>query len=60
MRIMEMNPAAFESYLMIHRYGMPPHGRLGMGLKRFTAQLLEFFNVKYATLFPRDIHRVTP
>lgn len=56
----EMDPTAFESYLMIHKYGMPPHGGLGLGLERFTSQLLGFSNVRYATLFPRDIHRVTP
>lgn len=55
-----MDPNAFESYLMIHKYGMPPHGGLGLGLERFTSQLLGFSNVRYATLFPRDIHRVTP
>lgn len=55
-----MDIAAFESYLMIHQYGMPPHGGLGLGLERFTSQLLGFSNVRYGTLFPRDIHRVTP
>ncbi len=55
-----MDPDAFESYLMIHRYGMPPHGGLGLGLERFTSQLLGFSNVRYGALFPRDIHRVTP
>lgn len=60
MKIRGMDPSDFESYLMIHRYGMPPHGGLGLGLERFTAQLLEFTNIRYAALFPRDIHRVTP
>ena len=55
-----MNPDDFESYLMIHRYGMPPHGGLGAGLERLTMKLLNFNNVRYASLFPRDIHRVTP
>lgn len=55
-----MNPEAFESYLMIHKYGMPPHGGLGLGLERFTSRLLEQNNVRYSTLFPRDINRVTP
>ena len=50
----------FESYLMMHKYGMPPHGGLGLGLERLTAKLLGFENVRYATLFPRDINRVTP
>lgn len=55
-----MNPEDFESYLMIHRYGMPPHGGLGAGLERLTMRLLGFNNVRYASMFPRDIHRVTP
>ena len=55
-----MNPENFESYLMMHRHGMPPHGGLGLGLERFTAKLLNFENVRQACLFPRDIHRLTP
>lgn len=55
-----MNVELFESYLMMHKYGMPPHGGLGLGLERFTSRLLGFENVREATLFPRDIHRVTP
>lgn len=55
-----MNPELFESYLMMHKYGMPPHGGLGLGLERFTSRLLELENVRYATLFPRDIHRLLP
>ena len=55
-----MDPEQFESYLMIHRGGMPPHGGLGMGLERFTARLLEQDNVRRACLFPRDIHRIAP
>lgn len=50
----------FESYLMMHKYGMPPHGGLGLGLERFTSRLLNQENVRYASLFPRDIHRVIP
>ena len=55
-----MNPENFESYLMMHRHGMPPHGGLGLGLERFTARLLNFENVRQACLFPRDIHRLIP
>ena len=55
-----MQTEKFESYLMMHKYGMPPHGGLGLGLERLTAKLLGFENVRYATLFPRDINRVTP
>ena len=55
-----MSTEDFESYLMMHRHGMPPHGGLGLGLERFTARLLNFENVRQACLFPRDIHRLTP
>ena len=55
-----MNIEQFESYLMMHQYGMPPHGGLGLGLERFTSKLLEQENVRYATLFPRDINRLVP
>lgn len=60
MKRLNMNIELFESYLMIHKYGMPPHGGLGLGLERFTSKLLHQDNVRLATLFPRDINRVTP
>ncbi len=56
----QMNIELFESYLMMHRYGMPPHGGLGLGLERFTARLLGLENVRLATLFPRDMNRLEP
>ena len=49
-----MDPAEFESYLMIHKYGMPPHGGLGLGLERLTMQLCGLDNIRRACLFPRD------
>ncbi len=55
-----MNPKLFESYLMIHKYGIPPHGGLGMGLERFTMRLLNKTNVREASLFPRDQNRIVP
>ncbi len=60
MRARGMDPADFESYLMAHKYGIPPHGGLGLGLERITMHLLGFKNVRYASMFPRDINRVTP
>ena len=55
-----LNPDDFEGYLMMHKYGMPPHGGLGMGLERFTMKLLNYNNVRYTSLFPRDVHRLEP
>lgn len=60
MRNRGMDVEAFESYLMMHKHGMPPHGGLGIGLERLTARLLGFDNVRQASLFPRDIHRLEP
>lgn len=54
------NPANFESYLMIHKHGIPPHGGFGLGLERLTMQLIGLSNVKEASLFPRTIKRITP
>ena len=50
----------FEGYLMAHKHGLPPHGGLGIGLERLTAQLLGLPNIRRATLFPRDTERLTP
>lgn len=60
MKERNMDIEQFESYLMIHKYGIPPHGGLGMGLERFTMSLLKKTNVRETTLFPRDQHRLVP
>jgi nondiscriminating aspartyl-tRNA synthetase len=39
---------------------MPPHGGFAIGLERWTARLVETDNIRRATLFPRDRHRLTP
>jgi len=54
------NPAAYEDYLDVFAHGMPPHGGFAIGLERWTARLLDVANVRQATLFPRDLHRLTP
>lgn len=53
-----LNPENFIFYLEAFQYGMPPEGGSGMGLERLTARLLGIDNVKYATLFPRDLNRI--
>ena len=60
MKKLGMNPEEFETYLMLHKYGAPPHGGLGIGLERLTMHLLGAKNVREATMFPRDINRVAP
>jgi len=56
----KMNPELFESFTMLHKYGMPPHGGLGIGLERLTMQLLGLQNVREASMFPRDMNRLEP
>jgi nondiscriminating aspartyl-tRNA synthetase len=53
-----LDPAKFEFYLMAFKYGIPPHGGIGMGLERLTQKFLGVENVKEASLFPRDINRI--
>lgn len=60
MKEMGMDPDDFKSYLSIHKYGMPPHGGLGIGLERFVMKLLDLQNVREASMFPRDVHRLEP
>ncbi len=50
----------FRYYLQAFKYGLPQHGGFGMGLERLTQKLIGLNNVKEASLFPRDINRLTP
>lgn len=50
----------YRDYLDVFAHGMPPHGGFALGLERWTARLLGLPNVRQATLFPRDLHRLTP
>ncbi|MDH6279096.1 aspartate--tRNA(Asn) ligase [Prescottella agglutinans] len=54
------DPTNYSSYLEAMAHGMPSHGGFAIGLERFVSRLLEADNIRYATLFPRDIHRVHP
>ena len=55
-----MSQEGMEQYLDTFKYGMPPHGGLGIGLERLTMQLLGEDNVREACLFPRDMKRLEP
>lgn len=55
-----MSTEGLETYLMAFRYGMPPHGGLGIGLERLTMKLLSQDNVRETSLFPRDLKRLEP
>ncbi|MEW5936211.1 MAG: aspartate--tRNA(Asn) ligase [Candidatus Thermoplasmatota archaeon] len=55
-----LDPSAFEFYLNAFRYGMPPHGGIGMGIERFLHVLLRLPNIRECVLFPRDRTRLVP
>ena len=55
-----LQPEEFESYLMLHKYGAPPHGGLGLGLERFMLKLIDAANIRQTSMFPRDTTRLVP
>ena len=55
-----IDPQSIEGYLTAFKHGMPPHGGWAIGLERFVARLAELQNIREATLFPRDMQRLTP
>ncbi|MFF3227502.1 aspartate--tRNA(Asn) ligase [Nocardia suismassiliense] len=54
------DPADYAAYLEAMRHGMPPHGGFAIGLERWVTRLIGADNIRLATLFPRDIHRLRP
>jgi nondiscriminating aspartyl-tRNA synthetase len=54
------DPARYEGYLRAFRHGMPPHGGFAIGLERWTARLAGAANIREVTMFPRDLHRLSP
>ena len=55
-----LSPEPYEGYLQAFRYGMPPHGGFALGLERWVARLTGAQNIRETTLFPRDLHRLSP
>ena len=51
---------AFEYHLRVFDYGVPPHAGFGLGLERLMMALTKVENIRDATLYPRDIDRLTP
>jgi nondiscriminating aspartyl-tRNA synthetase len=54
------SPETYAPYLLAFEHGMPPHGGFAIGLERWVARLTDSDNVRRTTLFPRDLHRLTP
>ncbi len=60
MEARDMTTEGMEQYLSAFKYGMPPHGGLGIGMERLTMKLVGEDNVRETTLFPRDLSRLEP
>lgn len=60
MKAQGLDPDDFKSYLESHKYGLPPHGGLGIGLERLLMKLLNKNNIRETSMFPRDINRLIP
>ncbi|GHU08063.1 aspartate--tRNA(Asn) ligase [Alphaproteobacteria bacterium] len=57
---LDVTGEGYKYYLQAFKYGLPTHGGCGLGIDRLVMKTLGLANVKEATLFPRDINRLTP
>ena len=57
---LDVTQEGFRYYLQAFKYGLPVHGGAGLGIDRVVQKTIGLANVKEATLFPRDINRLTP
>ncbi len=57
---LDVSHEGFKYYLQAFKYGLPTHGGCGFGIDRLIEKTIGLNNVKEATLFPRDINRLTP
>lgn len=57
---LDVTHPGYKYYLQAFKFGLPQHGGCGFGIDRFVEKLIGLNNVKEATLFPRDMQRLTP
>lgn len=57
---LDVTHPGYKYYLQAFQYGLPMHGGCGFGIDRLVEKTIGLGNVKEATLFPRDINRLTP
>ncbi len=60
MKKKNLDPKNFEFYLKAFKYGMPPHGGVGLGFERMVMKALNLKNIREVVLFPRDQWRLVP
>lgn len=57
---LDPNHPGYKYYLQAFKAGLPPHGGCGFGIDRLVQKTIGLNSVKEATLFPRDMNRLTP
>ena len=57
---MDVDHPGYKYFLQAMKFGLPPHGGCGYGIDRLVEKTCGLKNVKEATLFPRDINRLSP
>ncbi|MGI0035594.1 MAG: amino acid--tRNA ligase-related protein, partial [Nitrososphaera sp.] len=55
-----LDPAAYDWYLDLRKYGSVPHGGFGLGIERLIRWITNVEDIKDTVLFPRTMSRVTP
>lgn len=55
-----LNPAAYDWYLDLRKYGSVPHGGFGLGIERLMRWIINADDIKDTVLFPRTMSRVAP
>lgn len=53
-----MDSSKIEMFLEAFKYGVPPEGGFAFGAERMTMQILGLKNIREASMFPRDMHRI--
>lgn len=57
---LDVSHDGFKYYLQAFKFGLPQHGGCGFGIDRLVQKTIGLGNVKEATLFPRDMNRLSP
>jgi len=55
-----LNPADYDWYLDLRRFGSVPHGGFGLGIERLVRWMTNAGDIKDTVLFPRTMSRVLP
>ena len=55
-----LDPAQFDYYTKMFKYGMPPHAGWAYGVERLVMTMLDLGNIREAVIFPRDRQRLSP